>query len=189
MINPIKIEGIWDDGYALDKYMAKSEYVGDDVFGNPQFNNTYTVIGKLLHAMKYNGHYNTSEEIVTLCEPFVRAWLEPKNVDIILPVPPSSSRVEQPVFLIAELLGDRLGIQYSDGVLLKTAKEPVKNIPKAERNLAGVIRQLKPAKRKCSILLVDDFYSTGQTASECVSVLKSDPLIDKVYYLAIAKTK
>lgn len=49
--------------------------------------------------------------------------------------------------------------------------------------------KLKDAKRKCNILLVDDFFTTGETANECVSVLKSDPLVDKVYYMAIAKTK
>ena len=38
-------------------------------------------------------------------------------------------------------------------------------------------------------LLIDDFFSTGETATECVRVLKEDELIDKVYYLAIAKTK
>ncbi len=47
----------------------------------------------------------------------------------------------------------------------------------------------KPAKRKCSILLIDDIYNTGSTANECTKVLKSDPLIDKVYYLAIGKTR
>ncbi len=60
---------------------------------------------------------------------------------------------------------------------------------KDNKQLQGTIRKLKDAKYKCNILLLDDFYSTGETAAECVRVLKSDPLIDKVYFLAIAKTK
>ena len=57
---PIKLLGPWNDGYALDQYTVSSEYIGDDSFGRPQFINTYSEVGKLLHSMKYNGHYDTS---------------------------------------------------------------------------------------------------------------------------------
>ena len=62
-------------------------------------------------------------------------------------------------------------------------------MPKDKKEISGTIIQLKPAKRKCNILLIDDFYSTGETAAECVNVLKKDILIDKVFYFSIAKTK
>lgn len=62
-------------------------------------------------------------------------------------------------------------------------------MPKDKKEISGTIIQLKPAKRKCNILLIDDLYSTGETASECVNVLKKDILIDKVFYFSIAKTK
>ena len=62
-------------------------------------------------------------------------------------------------------------------------------MPKDAKTVKGTIVKLKPALRPCNILLVDDIYSTGETANECVSVLKEDPLVKKVYYLAIAKTK
>ena len=188
-MKPIRINGIWDEGFVLDKYMEKSEYIGDDVFGYPRYKNTYTCIGKLLYSMKYNGHYDTSSEIVALCEDFLHSWLSDKNIDIILPVPPSLKRDIQPVFIIAELLANKLNIPYSNAVLTKITIEPIKNIPKSERNLNGTIKQLKCAKRECNILLIDDIYSTGQTATECVSILKNDALVKKVYYLAIAKTK
>ena len=188
-MNPILLKGIWDDGYALDYYISKSVCLGEDAFGHLYFDNTYTDIGKLLYSMKYNGHNDTSAEIITTCGDFVRSWIENKEIDIILPVPPSIQREFQPVFIIAQLLAEYLDIPYSDDVLVKTTDIVTKNIPKAERRLANTGEQLKPAKRKCNILLVDDFYSTGNTATECVSVLKEDIFIDKVYYLAIVKTK
>ena len=46
---PIKLLGPWNDGYALDQYTVSSEYIGDDTFGRPQFINTYSEVGKLLH--------------------------------------------------------------------------------------------------------------------------------------------
>ena len=187
--NVIKVDGLWDEGYVLDKYNASSEYLGEDAFGHPQFSNTYTEIGKLLHAMKYNGHFDTSDEISRICINLLNGWFQKIKIDIIIPSPPTAERLAQPVYMIAESLAEKLKVYYSDEVLIKTDKKPVKNMPKDAKTVKGTIVKLKPALRPCNILLVDDIYSTGETANECVSVLKEDPLVKKVYYLAIAKTK
>lgn len=91
--------------------------------------------------------------------------------------------------MITEAISAKMHIPYTEGVLKKTGNTPAKNIDRNNRNMHGSIVKLKPAIRQCSILLIDDLYSTGSTANECVSVLKEDPLVVKVYYLAIAKTK
>ena len=91
--------------------------------------------------------------------------------------------------MIGEVLAARLNIHYAEDVLRKTSCNPVKNTPKENRNISETIIQLKSAKRPCNVLLIDDFFSSGTTANECVRVLKKDPLITKIYYLAIAKTK
>lgn len=185
----IKVNGSWDEGFIVDKYVENSEYIGDDVFGHPQFNTTYTAIGKLLHSLKYNGHLDTSESIAEMCVEFLNNWLSDKKVDIILPTPPTIDRISQPVYMIAEAISAKMHIPYAEDVLKKTGSIPAKNIDKNNRDMHGSIVKLKPATRKCNILLIDDLYSTGSTANECVAVLKEDPLVVKVYYLAIAKTK
>ena len=124
-----------------------------------------------------------------MCIEALGVWFAGKHIDSILPAPPTTNRLEQPVYMIAEVLASKLGIYYSDDILIKQNNIPSKNMPKDAKDLKGSILKLKNAKRKCNILLIDDFYSTGETANECVSVLKTDPMIDKVYYLAIAKTK
>ena len=185
----IKISGQWDEGIILDKYTVKSVFIDYDAFGEPLFDNTYSAVGQLLHDMKYNGHINTSDKIVDMYFDYLKSWIKGKDIDIIIPVPPSKTRLIQPVFTFGETLSSRLNIPYSDSILQKTDDVETKNIPKEERNLSGKIKQLKFAKRRCNILLIDDFYSTGQTSNECTAVLKNDPLVDKIYYLAIAKTK
>lgn len=189
MISAIKVNGNWDEGYVLDFHVANSEYAGDDVFGHPRFKNTYTKIGQLLHSMKYNGHIDTSSEIAEYCHDFLDSWLSDKNIDIVLPVPPTKQRDIQPVFLISEAIADSLNVWYSSDILIKTTTEQAKNMSKDNKVLSGTVKKLKLAKRKCNILLIDDIISTGSTASECVSVLKTDPLIRKIYFLAITKTK
>ena len=47
----------------------------------------------------------------------------------------------------------------------------------------------KNAIRKHSILLIDDLYKTGLTLTHCVSALREDPLVDKIYVLAVTKTR
>lgn len=188
-MNPMPIQGNWDDGYIMDMYTISSRYIGEDVFGHPLFDTVYTEIGQLIHDMKYNGHFDTSVKIAELCTPFLREWLEDKDVDIILPSPPTQNRPFQPVFMICDALSGNLSIPFSSEVLEKVTTVQSKDLPRDAKNLSGSVRKLKPAKRKCNILLIDDFYSTGSTANECVSVLKADALIDKVYYLAIVRTK
>ena len=107
----------------------------------------------------------------------------------MIPVPPTKDRAAQPVYLIASGIASRFGFPYTEEVLEKTSAVESKSMDKQSKNLLGTVVKKLNAKRKCNILLVDDFYSTGETATKCVRVLKEDQLIDKVYYLAIAKTK
>lgn len=184
-----KVSGLWTEGFVFDKYIRQSIYTGDDVFGNPQFNTTYTEIGKLLHDIKYNGHIDTSSDIALQCNDFLQEWLQKINVDIIIPVPPTIRREVQPIFSITEAIAEKLNVPFTEKVLFKAEGLPSKNMDKTSKNIEGTIVQLKPAKRNCNILLVDDLYSTGATANECVTVLKRDPLIKNIYFFAIAKTK
>lgn len=43
--------------------------------------------------------------------------------------------------------------------------------------------------KESNILLIDDIFDTGATANECVRLLKQDPNILNVYFLAITKKR
>lgn len=189
MINPIRIYGLWDEGYALDLYTLSSTYIGEDAFGHSRFNNTYSEVGHLLYQFKYNGHLDTREQIAAIAVEFLRTWLKGKDVDSILPCPASMMREIQPVYAIAYEISELMNIAYTDEVLKKDSTVVVKNTAKEARNLEGLITKVKPAKRPCSILLIDDIVDTGSTANECVRLLKQDPNIQHVYFLAIAKRR
>jgi len=187
-INPIKLNGSWTEGYSLDKHTISSEYIGEDAFGHKQFKNVHSPIGELLYKMKYNGHHDTSEDILNLAKPFLDEWLKDKSIDIILPAPPTKRRDIQPLNIIVEAISEHYNIPYSTEVLSKTASNQAKDMNKDEKYLQGSIKLLKNAKRKCNILIIDDLYSTGSTLNECVRVLKADELVNNIYVLTITKT-
>ncbi len=189
MSNPIKLDGLWTEGYALDYHTVSSRYLGEDPFGNKRFDTTHTEVGELLYRMKYNGRENNSLDILNLCIPFLDDWLGSKKIDCILPMPPSEERSTQPIFLIAEAIANHYDIPYANDVLHKNSKAPSKTMAKENKDLTGTIDVLKHAVRRCNLLLIDDLFSTGATATECTRKLKEDPLIDEIYVFAISKTR
>ena len=108
--------------------------------------------------MKYNGHFDTSVQIAEKCVPYLREGLSGTKIDPILPAPPTSMRTAQPVFMIAEQIAERMDIPYSESVQIKTDNHPAKSMDKDNKKLEGTIVQQKTAKRKCNVLLIDDFY-------------------------------
>ena len=188
-MSPIKVDGNWTEGYAMDKHVIHSEHLGYDQFGYDIYDTTRSELGELVYKMKYNGHNDTSEEIVNIITPFLDDWLIDKNINCILPVPPTIQRTFQPVFVIAKKIADKYGIAYDDTVLKKIASVAAKDMTREHKSVEGTIVKLKNASSRRNILLIDDLYSTGSTANECVKILKCDPNIDNVYFLAITKTR
>lgn len=189
MINPIEIVGNWTQGYVLDKHVISSVHIGQNQFGHDQYDTTRSELGELVYKMKYNGHQDTSEEIIELIQPFLDQWLGDKNIDCVIPVPPTEKRNMQPVFLIAEKIASTYGIGYVEDVLVKNSLTASKNMARYNKSVSGTIEAIKTAKKHHDILLVDDLYSTGTTAKECVKVLRDDPNIGNIYFLAMTKTK
>ena len=188
-INPIEIKGNWDKGFVLDKHILSSVCVGEDVYGHPRFDNTYTELGNLIFQLKNRNAYDNVNKILEIIKPFLDDFAELKEVDIVLSVPPSKERCFQPARELACAIAEYLKVYYVDGVLEKISPEQSKNMDKDAKNLKGCIIKKQNAKKEHKILLIDDLYSTGATITECVEVLKTDPLLTKVYVVVMTKTR
>jgi predicted amidophosphoribosyltransferase len=189
-MSPIELHGIWTEGFALDRHVVSSTFIGEDAFGHPQYDTQRTPIGEALYQFKYRNVYNALSTILELAYPFLDTWEALKNIDVILPVPPSKKeRFYQPVQEIAKSIAEYIKKPYSEEVLAKTTDEQAKNQNSDEKqSIAGSIIQLRPAKSPCKILLIDDLFQSGATLTECTQVLMKDKLIKAVFVLTITKT-
>jgi hypothetical protein len=72
-INPILLKGSWDEGWALDKHVLSSEYIGDNPFGNPTFRTVRTEIGELVFRLKYRGDLSVLKQIADTASDFIKS--------------------------------------------------------------------------------------------------------------------
>lgn len=171
-INPRKIDGPWKEGYALDQHSLKSEYVGDNEFGHPQFETTRTEIGELLFKLKYRNDQTVITDLTNAAAALLAKWKP--DVDLVIPVTPSRVRAKQPVFLVGAEIAKRLNILFSsDYVTRREALPELKNVNREERVklLKGAHDIQKDKVKGRKILLFDDLFQSGSTMSAIATAL------------------
>ncbi|HBJ80225.1 MULTISPECIES: ComF family protein [Fusobacterium] len=189
--NPIKINGAWDEGYALDKHMLSSTFQGYDENGKTKYDSIRSDIGEALYQLKYRNNYAKLDELVNVAYEFIKnEW----QIDIyaIIAAPPSKERVVQPVFILTEKIANLLNKPYATNFFKKNSTEQVKNMTSEEKeNLKSsnsIIKQRYLKNPNSNILIIDDIYSSGLTTNQLVKLLKEDVNTGKIYVLAITKT-
>jgi len=192
-INPIKLNGPWKDGYAIDRHTVSSTYLGDDEWGRPHFDTTRSDIGELVYQFKYNGNNSALSDIINLITPFLEvSWKIHKLVDIIIPIPPSNeNRQYQPVVELSKAIGHKLQMPVDLGILRKTKNEQLKGLilEDKQKAIADSFRISGNYKSKVNVLLVDDLYDSGCTLEAATRLLQEQDKIVNVYVLTMTKTR
>jgi predicted amidophosphoribosyltransferase len=190
-INPTRISGRGSNGFTLDVHTASSELLGHDEYGHPQFASKRSELGELLYKLKFRRDQSVIPEIAAVVGTFAESYLP--TVDLIVPVPPSTPRTEQPVILLAHAIGARIGIPVFEDCVWKVREtSQLKNIFDFDQRLRlldgafEIDRSVTNGKR---VLLFDDLYRSGATLNAVTSLLYDPGGATDVVALALTRTR
>ena len=191
-IHPIEIKGEWLSGFALDYHTISSTCIGHDEYGHPIFDTKYTELGALLYQLKSKANKSVVGEIVeTICHFVQVSWNPPLSA--IVPMPPSTRRTLQPVFILADALSERLQLPVRRDAVAKLKQTPqLKNVydyNERMRLLTGVFSAKPELLSEQRVLLFDDLYRSGATMNNVATVLRNEGKAAGVYVLAVTRTR
>ena len=187
---PSRIVGAWSEGFALDVHVVSSKPQGHNDFGHMEFDSRRSELGECLYRLKYRSDLTAVEAIVNAAAGFFDDW-NPSS-DVIVPVPPSNRRGLHPVIVLAEALGERLGLPLADCVERTRNIPQLKNVQNRKERLrlladlhaieTGVLKGKK-------VLLFDDLYRSGATMNAVAEVLYKQGKAADVVTLAVTRTR
>lgn len=130
-------------------------------------------MGGLAYQLKYAGDkaalHPLVDHILTLCEQHP----DLREVDAIVPVPPSTARDFNPVGALAAALSQRLNLPTWPALVKTRATAPQKvlrTLAQKQANVAGAFAARGPVRGR-RLLVVDDLYDSGATLEEVTRVL------------------
>ncbi len=187
---PRRILGKWREGFSLDIHTLSSIPIGHNEYGHMQYDTTRSELGDLLYRLKFKSDDTVVSEIADAATAFVREWKP--GVEIIVPVPPSSSRALQPVSIVGNALSHRLNIPLVDCVRKTRDAQQLKNIYDLDerlRHLHGLHDVDASATSGRRILLFDDLYRSGATMNSITTLLYDQGKASNVFALTITRTR
>ena len=151
-----------------------------------------SALGDLLYRLKYRGDRTALLQIVETVAAFPDTWKP--QVGAIVPVPPSNTtRKNQPVLELAKALSEQTGIELCTSCVSKvksTAQlKDVFDFQKRAQLLADAFSVDKEKTKGRRLLLFDDLYRSGATASAIARLLIGQGDASAVYLLTLTRTR
>lgn len=184
------LRGSWRSGFAMDLHTINSVYVGDDQYGHPQFDTTYTELGALMNRLKYKYDQSAAADIVATAA----AFLGPQRAkfDLMIPVPPSTVRSVQPVLMLARGICEAIDLPLAECITLTRPTTQLKGIqdPEKRREALAGLHAVDPAiTRGKNVLMFDDLFRSGSTLNAITEALLAQGQANTVYALTVTKTR
>lgn len=184
-----QIHGPWDDGYALDKHMLRSEMIGSNEQGHPIFDSTRTEAGEAVFQLKYRSDYSQAAKLAHALNQHILPLLEAPK--LIIPMPASNARTHQPVTLVANELGKISGLPVFHQILQKAPSGvSLKNLSTKDEKM-GALKGTMTVHNEISndgrwnAIVVDDLFHSGASMETATTTLRSYSKIDKVFVVAM----
>lgn len=184
-----RITGSWDDGYALDKHMLKSEVIGHNEHGHPIFDSTRTAAGEAVFQLKYRSDHTQALTLAQALNEHILPRLDSPR--LIIPMPASNARTHQPVSLVADDLGKTSGLPVFHRILQKAPNGvSLKNLNtrdekmEALRNTMTIHNEIGNNGR-WNAIIVDDLFHSGASMETATATLRTYRKINKVFVVAM----
>jgi competence protein ComFC len=185
-INVQSLAGPWRGGWALDLHTLATP--------PPATGYQRTELGKLLFQLKYRQDRSKIEPLAEIAVAFLKTRWVFSSLAGIIPVPPSKlARAFQPVQDLAVCIAEKINLPCRLDYLKKTkATVPLKNLEDAasrKQQLAGafVVKDQSLAGKR--VLVFDDLYRSGETLKAITETLYTQGKLERVYVLAVTKTR
>lgn len=190
LIRPVKLEGRWQFGVALDYHTASSTPTGYNEAGHMRFHTIRPEIAELLYQLKYKGDQGAAADIIAAAVRFLQPHRT--KLDVLIPVPPSTLRAVQPVIVLAQGIGRALGLPVRNCVTTTRPPTQLKSVtdPAKRRELVtGLYAVDRAHTAGKSILLFDDLFRSGTTMNAITDVLLQQGRAASVRALTITRTR
>lgn len=191
-VNLKQIAGNWDDGYALDKHIIKSSFIGNNSFGHPIFETERTEAGESVFKLKYKSDWSQIELLAqAIVENIVPKFI---SIGLVIPVPASKTRGRQPVYEVAQSVAKKIKVDYFEGIVSNStagdAKVALKDLSTKEEKLAAlngrfVVKDELADNRIRNALIVDDLFDTGASMEAVCAALRTYRKVSKIYVAAL----
>lgn len=193
-INPQKLDGHWNEGWALDLHTTSSTPVGVDEHGHSRFETVRPPIAEELFKLKYRNEKNRIEAIAKPASDFLNKFKSKWQLDLIIPIPPSdNNRAFQPVYELAKAIGRKVNLPVDFKTLRKTkSTSQLKEIDDPEQRKEILKDAFDIAANSLNgkdVLIFDDLYRSGETLNAVCDILLKKGKARGVYVLTITKTR
>ena len=150
---------------------------------------------ELVHRMKYQGNQAAAALLAQLMTARLEEWLPHAPGAVLIPVPLHPVRLRERGFNQAERLARRIarrvGLEVRTDILIRTRfTKSLTTLAAEERRLAvaGAFKLRRPPPVSRPLVLVDDVWTTGATASACIDLLLRKEAPRPVRVLTAART-
>jgi predicted amidophosphoribosyltransferase len=194
-INPQKLNGHWNEGWALDLHTSSSHPIKDEDGNITGWDTKRPPIAEELYRLKYWREQYRVDSIARPAAEFLNKYKNKWQLDVIIPIPPSDmTREFQPVYEMAKSIGRLVGLPVDFNTLKKVkSTSQLKEIedPDTRREILKDAFSINfNALSGKNVLIFDDLYrSSGETLKAACDVIMNKGKAKEVYVLTITKTR
>jgi ATP-dependent DNA helicase RecQ len=146
-------------------------------------------VGDLTYRLKYQGDLTVLPLLVEHATSLINDHPELVQVDSLVPVPPSTPRLNDPVSSFAKALAERLGLAFLPVLIKSRQTMPQKELHTLAQKRSNVKNafDLKSPVKGQRLLVIDDLFDSGATLDEITHLLRRAGA-SKVCVLTLTRT-